>query len=114
MFTETADVWKQTAELKGSDTECGDSFGWSVAVSGITALVGASGHAKDAARAYVFTKMGGTWKQTTALKGSDSVGYDAPLRDEVSGWSVAVSGVRAVVSGQGHAKDTGRVHVFQS
>ncbi len=54
MFTKTAKEWTQVVELKGSDTVAGDHFGHSVAISGTTVLVGASGHAKSAGRAYVF------------------------------------------------------------
>ena len=66
----------QLAELKGSDTAAGDVFGCSVAISGTTAVVGASGHAKDAGRAYVFTKTAAGWKQAAELKGSDTVAGD--------------------------------------
>ena len=34
VFAKTPSGWKQTAELKGSDTVAGDYFGWSVAISG--------------------------------------------------------------------------------
>ena len=40
--------------MKGSDTVAADYFGYSVAISGTTAIVGADGHAKSAGRAYVF------------------------------------------------------------
>jgi hypothetical protein len=52
VFTEAAGSWEQVAELKGSDTVAGDDFGYAVAVSGTTVLVGAS----NASRVYVFTK----------------------------------------------------------
>jgi hypothetical protein len=42
VFTEAAGSWEQVAELKGSDTVAGDDFGYAVAVSGTTVLVGAS------------------------------------------------------------------------
>ena len=61
MFVKTADGWKETAELEGSDIVGrdvsgwgGDFFGASVAISGSTAVVGADGHANYAGRAYVF------------------------------------------------------------
>jgi hypothetical protein len=54
VFTDTAGVWKQTAELNGSDTAAGDHFGVSVAVSGTTAVMGSYGKAKYAGRAYMF------------------------------------------------------------
>ena len=34
VFTQTANGWRQTAELKGSDTVAHDAFGVSVAVTG--------------------------------------------------------------------------------
>ena len=43
VFTKTGAGWKQAAELKGSDTAAGDYFGYSVAISGTTAVVGAPG-----------------------------------------------------------------------
>jgi hypothetical protein len=54
VFTNTATGWKQAGELKGSDTIAADYFGYSVAISGTTAIVGADGHAKSAGRAYLF------------------------------------------------------------
>ena len=86
VFTKTPDGWKQAAELKGSDTTAGDYFGWSVAVSGTTAVVGAYGHAQSAGRVYVFTKTPGGWKQAAELKGDDSLAGDQ------FGSSVAISG----------------------
>jgi len=47
-------IGHQLAELKGTDTVRGDYFGGSVAISGTTAAVGASGHARPAGRAYLF------------------------------------------------------------
>ena len=54
VFTNTATGWKQAVKLKGSDTVAADYFGYSVAISGTTAVVGADGHAKSAGRAYLF------------------------------------------------------------
>jgi hypothetical protein len=56
VFTKTGAVWRQVAELKGSDTVFGDAdlFGDSVTISGTTAFVGALGHS-DGGRAYAFT-----------------------------------------------------------
>jgi hypothetical protein len=54
VFTRTATGWKQVAELKGSDTVAADFFGYSVATSGTTVVVGAYAHASFAGRAYLF------------------------------------------------------------
>ncbi|MGO8956778.1 MAG: FG-GAP repeat protein [Streptosporangiaceae bacterium] len=106
VFTKTATGWKQTASLKGSDTVAGDDFGTAVAISGITAVVGANGSHGRAGRAYVFTKTPRGWKQTAELKGSDTV-----ARDEF-GTAVAISGATAVVGAWIHAKSAGRAYVF--
>jgi len=106
VFTDTASGWKQVAELKGSDTVAGDGFGVSLVASGTTAVVGAPLHAKDAGRAYVFTKTAASWKQAAELKGSDTGA------DDGFAWSVAISGTTAVVGTPFHAKSAGRAYVF--
>ncbi len=50
----TATGWRQVAELKSPDAAADRAFGYAVAISGTTAIVGAPGHAKSAGRAYVF------------------------------------------------------------
>ena len=106
VFAKTASGWTQVAELKGSDTVADDYFGWSVAVSGTTAVVGAVGHAKYMGRAYVFTKTPSGWNQTAELEGSDIVAQNG------FGTSVAVLGTTAIVGAEGYAKGTGRAYVF--
>jgi hypothetical protein len=106
VFTETTTGWRQVAELKISDTVIGDVFGYSVAISGTTVVVGAPGYRDDAGRAYVFTKTKAGWQLAAVLKGSDDVAPDW------FGTSVAVSGATAVVGSTGHDKGTGRAYVF--
>lgn len=59
VFTNGANGWHQTAELKGSDTARGDGFGWSVALSGGTVVVGAPGHARRAGRVSTRARLRG-------------------------------------------------------
>jgi nucleoside-specific outer membrane channel protein Tsx len=106
VFTKAGASWKQTAELKGSDTAADDGFGYAVALSGTTAAVGAPVYTKNAGRAYVFTDTPSGWKQAAELKGSDTVGEDG------FGVAIAVSGATAVVGADGHAKGAGRAYVF--
>jgi len=99
VFTRTATGWHQAAALEGSDTIAGDFFGTSVAVSGTTVLVGATGlnstsGLSSGGRAYVFSKIAKGWHQTAELKGSDTVG------DDLFGWSVAIEGRTAVVGSE--------------
>ena len=108
VFAETAAHWNEVAELKGSDTVAGDFFGYSVAISGTTAVVSAPGFAKNAGRVYMFTRTPTGWKQAAELKGSDTVA------DDYLGDSLAISGTTAIVGADGHTKSAGRVYVFTS
>jgi nucleoside-specific outer membrane channel protein Tsx len=106
VFAKTGAGWKQAAELKGSDTVAGDYFGDSVAISGTSAVVGASGYARDVGRAYVFAKTGAGWKQAAELKGSDTVAGD------YFGDSVAISGTTIVAGAPVFTKEAGQAYVF--
>jgi hypothetical protein len=106
VFTNVATGWEQVAELKGSDTVAGDGFGYAVAISGTTVIVGAPDHAKDAGRAYVFTDATAGWKQAAELKGSDTVANNG------FGVSVAISGMTAIAGAPGFSKAAGRAYVF--
>ena len=72
VFSDWAGRWSQVAELKGTDTTVGDSFGWAVATSGDDVVVGAPGCAGNAGRVYVFAKSASRWTQLAELKGSDA------------------------------------------
>ena len=106
VFVRTGTNWSQQAYLKASNTGAEDWFGWSVAVSGDTAVVGASSEdsnatgvngnqsdnsASSAGAAYVFVRTGTNWHQQAYLKASntDSNDYFAD--------SVAVSGDTVVI-----------------
>ncbi len=106
IFSRSGSTWTQQAYLKASNTEAGDYFGVSVAVSGDTALIGALGEASSAigvvgnqadnsalnsGAAYVFTRSGSTWTQQAYLKASNTGS------DDYFGWSVSLSGDRAVI-----------------
>ncbi len=95
-----------TAALEGSDTVAGDGFGWSVSVSGDTAVVGAFLHDDGAGRAYVFVRTAGRWRQTAELAGSDTTAGDR------FGFSVAISGGTIVVGANGADDGSGRAYVF--
>ncbi|HXY44627.1 MAG TPA: hypothetical protein VEH29_10600 [Acidimicrobiales bacterium] len=105
VFTKTAEGWTQTAELKIPSAAPGYNFAIAVAISGNTAVVGASEAADTAGRAYVFTKTANGWTQTAELKGSDTTGGGG------FGSSVAIDG-RTVVVGAGLQGLTGRAYVF--
>jgi len=101
VFVRLGCVWTQQAKLTASDAASGDSFGYSVAISGDTAVIGAAfdTHAggDHAGSAYVFVRSGGVWTEQAKLTASDAAEYDA------FGYSVGVSGDTAVI---GAAFDT--------
>ena len=104
VFTQTGSTWTQAAELRGSDTAAGDTFGASVSVSGTTVVVGAPAHA-GGGRSYVFSAPGASWAQDAELQASDTASGDT------FGASVAISGTNLVVGAPGHAGG-GRSYVF--
>ena len=109
VFTRDGTTWTQQAYLKASNTETGaasDSFGYSVAISGNTAIVGApfegsnatgvngdqdNDMALGAGAAYVFVRNNTTWTQQAYLKASNTGA------DDQFGRSVGISFNTAMV-----------------
>ncbi|MGQ0620177.1 MAG: Calx-beta domain-containing protein [Panacagrimonas sp.] len=94
VFVRTASGWSEQARLIASDGAPGDLFGFNVAVSGDTAVLGAfrDDHSdSDQGSAYVFVRSGTSWTQQQKLVASDGA------RGDVFGYSVAVSGETVVV-----------------
>jgi hypothetical protein len=103
--------WIQDAYLKASNAGVGDQFGYSVAISGSTIVVGAyledsnqttitnadgsassDNSAANSGAVYVFKRDGsGNWIQDAYLKASNAQANDR------FGWSVAISGSTIVV-----------------
>lgn len=87
----------ETAKLTASDAALGDAFGWSVAIDGNTAIVGAylaNASGVSSGSAYLFVQPESGWITTTEtakLTASDSANGDD------FGWSVAVDGDTVVV-----------------
>ena len=103
----------QEAKLVPADPKANANFGWSVSISGATALVGA--YRDDAGdrsgSAYVFERQGSAWVQTQKLNASDGV-----LGDEF-GYAVALSGNVAAIGAQSHTPQgifaAGAVYIFE-
>ena len=94
-------AWMQQQELTPSGGGEGQ-FGWSVSVSGDTAVIGAPG----SQAAYVFVESGGTWSQQQELTPPSSGNYSD------FGYSVSVSGDTAVV-GAPYVYGPGSAYVFE-
>lgn len=107
-------VSRQEQKLTASDAADEDNFGWSVAIEGDTAVVGAqtdhhSGK-RDAGSAYVYTRSNGTWSQQQKLTASDAG------REDRFGVSVAIDQSTIIVGAYGdtHSSQTepGSAYVF--
>lgn len=110
IFVRSGTTWSQQAYVKASNSDANDSFGWTVAISGETAIVGAYGESSSATgvngnqadnsaigagAAYVFTRSGSVWSQQAYLKASNTgVGDNF-------GWTVSISGDNAVIGAIG-------------
>jgi hypothetical protein len=111
VFRETANGWKQVAELKGSTAggAAGDQIGTAVAISGEVIIVGGFDHDENTGTAEVFVGTQGNWSQTVNLResGTTSASYFGTH-------AVAVSGTTALVGSPARSsgKGTGRAFVF--
>ena len=85
VFIRSGGTWVQQQKLVAGDGGRGDKFGWSVAISGDTVIVGTTFQA-----AYVFTRSGNVWSQQAKFTG------DIDATDSF-GQSVAISGNSAVI-----------------
>jgi hypothetical protein len=120
VFVRNGTNWSQQAYVKASNTDAGDMFGFSVAISDGTVVVGAIWEASNAigvngnesdnstfgvGAAYVFERDVTTWSQRAYLKPSITA------RNQVFGRSAAVSGDTVVV-GAPQETDAGAAYVF--
>ncbi|MCX5690347.1 MAG: hypothetical protein NTV94_11290, partial [Planctomycetota bacterium] len=114
VFTRTGTTWTQQAQLNATGGAAGDFLGISVAISGNSALVGASQDAVGAVvgqgTATVFTRSGTVWTQQAQLTATGGAANDH------FGFCVGLSGDLAVVGApdddQGTNIDQGGAYAF--
>jgi hypothetical protein len=107
-------LWSQQAYVKSANSETRDLFGWSIALSGDTLLVGATGEASastgvnseaggndadEAGAAYVFVRNAGLWSQSAYVKPSNTGTEDQ------FGIGVAVSGETLAIGARAEDSD---------
>jgi hypothetical protein len=106
VFTDTGSGFAQRAKLVPPDSQAGDLFGRSVALSGRTALVGAPGccafNPKERefhGAAYTFVHSSGRWISRAKLTARDGKGFvlNTNQQGDTFGESVALSGGTAVI-----------------
>jgi hypothetical protein len=112
VFIRSGSSWVQQARLTAPGWAENDFFGYSVAVSGDTAVIGAlydDDRGPNSGAAYVFIRSGGSWVRQAKLTASDGAAND------FLGLSVAVSGDTAVIGADGdddNGSDSGSAYVF--
>jgi hypothetical protein len=114
VFTRSGTTWSPQARLHAADGAAGDQFGYSVAISGDTAMITASPddddvNGIDSGSAYVFTRSGTTWSQQAKLTSSDGAAGD------LFGVRVALSGDTALIGAHfddDNGEESGSAYVF--
>jgi hypothetical protein len=107
VFVRTGSTWTMQQTLRASGSGAGSriQFGTSVALSGDTALVGASSDvaagSDSRGSVYVFERTGSTWSEVQKLTGAENNGRFG------FGHRIALSGSTAIIS-----EDYGGAHVF--
>ncbi len=118
VFTRNMNTWRQQAYIKASNADAADFFGQSIALSGDTLAVGASGEgsngiginsasqadnsARGSGAVYVFTRKAGTWRQQAYIKASNADSSDLfGISLSLSGHTLAVGASREDSNGIG-------------
>jgi len=114
-YDSVSGTWQEEAKLLASDGSSMDEFGFSVALSDETALVGSDGDGDlgdSSGSAYLFgyDSVSGWWQEEAKLLASDGAPYD------YLGVSVALFGDRALVGAYGDddaGVDAGAAYLFR-
>ena len=112
IFADSGSGWSRQTKLTASDAAAGDQFGYTVSLSGDTALIGAptnDDNGTDSGSAYVFSYSGTVWKQQTKLIASDTAQQDQ------FGHAVSLDGDTALIGAphaDGHDNGSGAVYFF--
>ncbi|MET0645024.1 MAG: Calx-beta domain-containing protein, partial [Pyrinomonadaceae bacterium] len=116
VFTRSGSAWSQQQKLLASDGAAGDAFGFSVGVSGDTAVVGSRldnvNGVGGQGSVYVYTRAGTTWSEQQHL-----FGVEATQRNDTFGGSVAIHGDTIAVGAPAHEvlpgiANHGAVYIF--
>jgi hypothetical protein len=116
VFEKPVSGWEtmtETAKLTSSDGNGSDLFGYSVAISGSTIVVGA--HLQDqggvdAGAAYIFEKPNGGWASGT--EDAKLTAFDGSGGDWF-GFSVAISGEDVIIGASRENSNRGAAYIFQ-
>ncbi len=111
-FTRNGTTWTRQQEVTASDGTNGDGFGWSVAINGDTAIIGAlrlndpNQSLINLGSAYVLTRSGTTWTEQQKLIPSDGAA------NKGFGRSVSMSGNAAIIGAFADTLGRGSAYIF--
>ena len=115
VYVRSGSVWTLQQKLIASDGAAGDLFGFSVAIDGDSALIGAESDATNLGQgtgsAYLFTRTGGVWTEQQRLQASDGALNDG------FGYSLSLNGETAVISSVADddgGQQAGSAYIFTS
>jgi hypothetical protein len=106
VFSRTDHGWMQSAELSAAVGSREAKFGDAVALSGRTAVVGATGGDSDIGEVYIFSRTSSGWSETAEFESTNG------LPDDQFGTSVAVSGSTVLVGDRNQNNYVGTVYQF--
>jgi uncharacterized protein (TIGR03437 family) len=101
-FARTGSTWNQQVKLESSDG--GGAFGYSVALSGTTAIVGEIDDSQLIGAAFLFVRSGSNWTPQATLTASGTDQF---------GTSVAVSGSTALIGAPMNNSQQGTAYFFE-
>ncbi|MDJ0760551.1 MAG: FG-GAP repeat protein [Woeseiaceae bacterium] len=114
VFVRSGSSWTQQAKLTAGDAETGDLFGYNVGLYADTAIVTAAmddDKAENSGAAYLFFRSGSKWTQQAKFTAPNGA------KNDVLGWSVALSADTAVVGAPTSIHDpsgrSGLVHLLR-
>jgi len=95
VFEQDGTTWSQTAKLRATDAAAGDQFGWSVAIEGGTAIVGARNADSESGAVYVFEPYRSVWEEQQEIVATDtSVGDQFGYHSALFGDALVVGAPR--------------------
>jgi hypothetical protein len=110
VFTLADGTWTQTQKITADDGQAFDNFGYSLALNGSIAIIGADGATVGdngfQGAAYVFDGSSGTWTKTQKL-----VATDGGIGD-IFGYSIAFDGTQLMIGAYANNGYQGAVYAF--
>jgi hypothetical protein len=94
IFYRTGSTWSQQTKIVSDDGAADDQFGWSVSISGDTAIIGTrwdDDKGSNSGSAYLFNRDETSWSQQAKIVADDGA------TEDFFGYSVAISGGYAVI-----------------